>query len=103
MRGPVVVGLAVLWTATAQADELDRILERASLPPSLLNYHGYSDFTDPLGRFMDLLAAGAVDDARAVETDACREWLATRDQSGWSGRFWAWNVEVSLDRLCAAR
>jgi len=52
---------------------------------------------------MDLLSAGAVDDARAVEPDACRTWLTTRDRSAWSGKFRMWNVEASLDLLYAAR
>ena len=56
-------------------------LERATLPPALRYQHDYSDFTDQLGRFMDLLSAGAVNDARAVEPDACRTWLTTRDRS----------------------
>jgi hypothetical protein len=103
MRRSAVFVLAALWVSAAQADELDLILERATLPPALRYQHGYSDFTDPLGRFMDLLSVGAVDDARAVEPDACRTWLTTRDRSGWSGKFWVWNVEVSLDQLCAAR
>jgi hypothetical protein len=101
-RGAAIV-LAALWATAAQADELDRILERATLPPAQRYQHGYSDFTDPLGRFMDMLSAGAVDDARALQADACRTWLAKRDTSGWSGKFWVWDVEVSLDQLCGAR
>jgi len=93
--------LAALWLGTARADELDRILEQAALPPASRYKHGYSDFTDPVGRFMDLLSAGAVDDARAIKADACGTWMVTRDQSAWSGTFWVSNVEVSLDRLCA--
>jgi len=101
--GAVTAAWLLTGPAAQAADELDRILERATIPPSSRNQHGYSDFTDPLGRFIDLLSAGAVDDARAIKADACRTWLTTRDQSAWSGKFWVWNVEVNLDLLCSAR
>ena len=84
-------------------DEIDRILQRGQLPSDRIQRHGYSDFTDPLGRFMDLLAAGAITDARAIQPDACAEWLAARQTSAWTGKFWAWNVEVDLDTLCSHR
>jgi hypothetical protein len=40
-------------------DEIDLMLQRGQVPPDKMHEHGYSDFTDPLGRFLDLLAAGA--------------------------------------------
>ena len=103
MRRAALAIAMTYWAGVAQADALDRILQQSNFPPPLRNQHGYSDFTDPLGRFMDLLSAGAVEDARAIEPEACRTWLAARAQSAWSGRFWVWNVEVNLDELCGQR
>jgi hypothetical protein len=87
----------------AAQDQIDLMLQRGQIPRELAQQHGYSDFTNPLGRFMDLLAAGAVTDARAIQPDACKTWLATRRTSALSGKFWAWNVEINLDALCAHR
>jgi hypothetical protein len=84
-------------------DQIDLMLQRGQIPVELTPRHGYSDFTNPLGKFMDLLAAGAVSDARAIQADACATWLATRQTSALSGKFWAWNVEINLDTLCARR
>jgi hypothetical protein len=104
------VGFAItaclLWCAPIPAkpqDQIDLMLRRGQIPAELAQRHGYSDFTNPLGRFMDLMAAGAVSDARAIQADACARWLATRQTSAFSGRFWAWNVEINLDTLCAHR
>ena len=90
------------FPAEAQ-DQIDLMLQRGRIPVELSQQHGYSDFTNPLGRFMDLLAAGAVTDARAIQADACKTWLATRQTSALSGKFWAWGVEINLDVLCANR
>ncbi len=87
--------------STKAQDQIDLMLQRGQIPVDLAQRHGYSDFTNPLGRFMDLLAAGAVTDARAIQADACATWLATRQTSALSGKFWAWNVEINLDTLCA--
>ena len=84
-------------------DQIDLMLQRGQIPVELVQRHGYSDFTDPVGKFMDLLAAGAVSDARAIQADAGATWLATRQTSALSGKFWAWNVEINLDTLCAHR
>ena len=96
----LLLGQAVAANAE---DEIDLMLQRGQFPPDMMHAHGYSDFTDPLGRFLDLLAAGAFTDARAIQPDACAAWLATRQDSAFSGRFWIWKTEVSLDRLCARR
>jgi hypothetical protein len=83
-------------------DEIDLMLRRGHVPASMTATHGYSDFTDPLGRFLDLLAAGALVEARAIQRDACAEWLATRQTSAFAGKFWVWDTEINLDTLCAA-
>ena len=62
--------------------------------------HGYSDFTDPLGRFLDLLAAGAFVEARAIQPNACAAWQVTRQDSAFTGKFWIWDTEIDLDVLC---
>lgn len=93
---------AVLLCATAARadDEIDSILRRAQLPVNPKLTTGYSDHTDKLGRFLDMLAFGAAADAKALKPTACKQWLETRQDSVWSGRFWVRNVEVSLDTLC---
>jgi hypothetical protein len=89
-------------SANAQ-DEIDRMLQRGQLPADRILQRGYSDFTDPLGRFMDLLAAGAIAEARTLQPDACVTWLATRQNSALTGKFWVWNTEMDLNTLCASR
>jgi hypothetical protein len=84
-------------------DEIDLMLQRGQIPADMINRHGYSDFTDPLGRFLDLLAAGAFVEARSIQPDACATWLATRQNSPLTGKFWVWNTEIDLDTLCAHR
>jgi hypothetical protein len=94
----------VLWGEPLPAsaeDEIDLMLQRGKVPSDRIARHGYSDFTDPLGRFLDLLAAGAFVDARAIQPEACKAWRATRQSSAFTGRFWVWNTEISLDTLCA--
>jgi hypothetical protein len=87
----------------AAEDEIDLMLQRGQVPADMTHRHGYSDFTDPLGRFMDLLAAGAFVEARAIEPEACATWLATRQNSPLTGKFRVWNTEIDLDTLCAHR
>jgi hypothetical protein len=88
--------------ANAQ-DEIDQILRHGQGPADGADRHGYSDFTDPLGRFMDLVAAGAFVEAKSLQPEACAAWLATRQNSPLTGKFWAWNTEINLDTLCARR
>jgi hypothetical protein len=96
----------LLWggpnSAKAQ-DEVDRMLQNGQVPADMRHRHGYSDFTDPLGRFLDLLAAGAFTEARSIQPDACATWLATRQNSALTGKFWVWNTEINLDTLCSHR
>jgi len=96
------VAFACVFLASARAEDgIDQL--RSQYPLDMMNRHGYSDFTDPLGRFLDLLAAGAFDEARAVQPDACAAWAATRQTSAFSGKFWIANTLISLDTLCAGR
>jgi hypothetical protein len=102
----IAVAACLLWGKPIPVkgqDQIDLMVQRGQIPAEFTHRHGYSDFTDPLGRFMDLLAAGAVADARAIQADACATWLATRQTSPLAGKFWAWNVEIDLDTLCAHR
>jgi hypothetical protein len=84
-------------------DEIDLMLQQGRVPADTIHRHGYSDFTDPLGRFLDLLAAGAFEEARVIQPDACAIWLAKRQDSPLTGKFWVWNTEINLDTLCARR
>jgi hypothetical protein len=102
----LAVTACLLWAEpfpAAAQDQIDLMLQRGQIPVALAHRHGYSDFTNPLGRFMDLVAAGAITDARAIQADACKTWLATRSTSALSGKFWAWGEEINLDALCAHR
>ncbi len=88
--------------SVAQAeDKIDRFRHGGVLPADMINTHGYSDFTDPLGRFLDLLAAGAFDEAKAILPDACATWAATRKTSAFSGKFTIWNTQSDLDAVCS--
>jgi hypothetical protein len=95
--------LSVEPTSANAQDEIDLMLRRGQVPADMMNRHGYSDYTDPLGRFLDLLAAGAFAEARAIQPEACATWLATRQNSPYTGKFWVWNTELNLDTLCAHR
>ena len=70
---------------------------------SFLRLDGTVWTTDKDGPIMDLLAAGAVTEARAIQPDACNAWRATRQTSALTGKFWALNVEIDLDTLCGSR
>jgi hypothetical protein len=84
-------------------DAIDRLLQSGRVPKDRIREHGYSDFTDPIGRFLDLLAAGVFSEARAIQPDACAAWLATREDSPLTGKFWVWDTEIDLNTLCAHR
>ncbi len=108
VRRPIAVAaIAFLlcgWPNAGRAeDEIDLLLRHGQVPADMTRRHGYSDFTEPLGRFLDLLAAGAFVEARSIQPDACAAWLATRQTSAMTGRFWIWNTEINLDTLCARR
>jgi len=108
IRQTIALAAAVflLWVEPNSAnaeDEIDLLLQRGQVPATMVRRHGYSDFTDPLGRFLDLLAAGAFAEARSIEPDACAAWLATRQTSALTGKFRVWNTDLNLDTLCAHR
>ena len=98
--GSAIAATCLLLCAAKAEDRLDPLLKHDLLPPDMINAHGYSAFTDPLGRFLDLLAAGAFDEARSIQPAACAAWAATRQNSAFSGKFWVWKTEISLDTLC---
>ena len=91
----------MLISAAQAEDKIDRFRQGGVLPADMINAHGYSDFTDPLGRFLDLLAAGAFEEAKAILPDACSAWAATRKTSAFSGKFTIWNTQSDLDTVCA--
>jgi hypothetical protein len=87
--------------AANATDDIEVMLRSGRVPADMTHNHGYSDFTDPLGRFLDLLAAGAFVEARSIQPEACATWLATRQTSALTGKFWVWNTEINLDTLCS--
>jgi hypothetical protein len=100
-RAFLLVSAMLITTAQAE-DKIDNILHGA-LPRDMIQPHGYSDFTDPLGRFLDLLAAGAFDEARSIQPAACAAWAATRKTSAFSGKFTIWNTQTDLDTICTGK
>jgi hypothetical protein len=97
----VAITCLLLGHASAE-DKIDALLNHGQLRPDMINRHGYSDFTDPLGRFLDLLAAGAFQEARMIQPDACATWAATRQNAAFSGIFWVRDTKINLDTLCAS-
>ncbi len=96
-----VLLLSLCGQAWAAEDQIDQLLRSGRVPKTMIREHAYSDFTDPLGRYLDFLAAGAFAQARALQPDACAAWRATRQDSAWTGRFVVWSTEIDLDALCA--
>jgi len=95
----ILVSEACLNGAVAD-DQIDMMLRRGQIPREMIREHGYSDFTDPLGQFLDLLAAGALVEAKTIQPEACATWLTTRQASPLTGKFRVWNTEIDLDALC---
>jgi hypothetical protein len=94
----LLAALAIAAPATAQAGELDRL---QGTRPDMSGRGMHSDFYDePIGRFMDLLAAGAIAEARPLQPQVCAAWKADRSQSAWTGNFSIDGAPLSLDRLC---
>ena len=90
---------AASWILPARAeDELSRVAR----PNASGGLH--SDFTDdnPIGRFMDLLAEGAIADARSLQPQVCAAWASGRGNTAVAGRFYVNGTEISLYRLCEA-
>lgn len=82
-------------------DQIDRLLRSGRVPADMIRQHGHSDFTEPLGRFLDLLAAGAIAEARALQPAACAAWRTGRRDSPLTGKVGVWDTEIDLDLLCA--
>ena len=99
----LLVGAGAKASLARGADDIDQLSEQTKMPAALRYQHGYSDFTDPLGRFLDLLAAGAFEDAKLLKPEACSTWLATRDASPFTGKVQIWDTQVDLDRLCRSQ
>ena len=97
----VLVTLGTMPPSARAIDEIDDLAQRSNIPPALRQPHGYSDFTDPLGRFLDFLAAGAFADAKSLRPEACAEWLANRQTSALTGKVQIWDTEIDLNKLCA--
>lgn len=94
----LLMALAIIAPATAQTDELDRL---PGARPDTSGRGMHSDFYDqPIGRFMDLLAAGAIAEARPLRPQVCAAWMADRDRSALTGNFSVGGVLLSLDELC---
>jgi hypothetical protein len=98
-----LVAFGTMLPSAGAADEIDDLAQRSNMPPALRQPHGYSDFTDPLGRFLDLLAAGAFADAKSLKPEACATWLAKRQTLALTGKVHIWDTEIDLNTLCAAR
>ncbi len=104
MRGNARLGLLLgfaAWVTVAQAqDELSRLAREGQPDTSYRGMH--SDFSDdePIGRFMDLLAVGAIKEARTLQPQVCAAWTRGRATSPLTGRFSVNGVELSLNRLC---
>jgi hypothetical protein len=96
-----VVVLGAMLPPARAMDEIDDLAQRSNMPSALRQRHGYCDFTDPLGRSLDLLAAGAFADAKALKPQACAVWLANRQTSGLTGKVQIWDTEIDLNTLCA--
>jgi hypothetical protein len=97
-----LVGLAVLLLSfTALADDvIDRLQREGAIPPALVLPRGHSDATEPVGRMLDLLAAGSYDEARRLRPAACARWRATRAESPFSGKVVIWATVIEMDALC---
>jgi hypothetical protein len=98
-----VAGFATMSAAAHAMDEIDDLAQRSNIPPALRQPHPHSDFTDPLGRFLDFLAAGAFADAKALRPEACAEWRAKRQTLALSGKVQIWDAEIDLNALCPDR
>lgn len=101
MHAAALLIVALLATRSAAAeDAIDRLQRGNILPPDMLHAHAHSDATEPIGRLLDMLAAGAFAEARAILPEACDRWRTTRQASPLTGRFVVWTTEVDLNALC---
>lgn len=82
---------------------IDALIQQGEGPADISPGHAYSDYSDPLGRFMDSLAAGAYADAKSLQPDACKSWSASRQTTAVSGKFWVRGTLIDIEALCADR
>jgi len=82
-------------------DEIEKLRQHGQLPADISPRHAYSDYTDPVGRFMDLLAAGGLTEAQALQPDACKAWATMRERSAITGKFWVGSTEIDMNTVCA--
>jgi hypothetical protein len=101
----LVVALGFAWREAAGAtDEIDRLTRTGQLPADIRPRHAYSDFTDnPVGRFMDMLAAGGLTEAKELQPAACSAWAGMRDRSSLTGTFWVGSTRIDMDTVCGPR
>jgi hypothetical protein len=93
--------LCALASVARAEDAIDQLQRSGRVPPELMQRHAHSDFfSDPLGRYLDLLGAGDLRGARAIQADACAVWKSTRAESAFSGKFRVWETDLSLDVVC---
>jgi hypothetical protein len=81
-------------------DEIDRLSRQGQLPADIRPLRVHSDFTDPVGRFMDMVAAGGLSEAKALQPDACNAWATRRERSAIAGKFWVGTTEIDMDSVC---
>lgn len=95
----LLVGFVGGISPVQAGDELARVIQ----PATRGGLHSDFSADNPIGRFMDLLAEGAVVEARSLQPQVCDAW-ARRDGAAraLSGRFFVNGVELSLDRLCGS-
>jgi hypothetical protein len=59
-------------------DEIDDLAQRSNMPSALRQRHGYSDFTDPLGRFLVCIASRPSQSIDELNEPVVHFCLATR-------------------------
>ena len=52
---------------------------------------------------MDMLAAGGLTEAKALQPDACAAWATMRDRSARTAKFWVGATEIDMDTICGLR
>lgn len=97
----IVLSWLLLTGPAAAQDTIDLLMQRS--PGNDPSHHAHSDFTDPLGRFLDFLAEGAFVDARNLQPAACAAWRTSPQSAALSGKFRVWETEVDLNTLCGQR
>jgi hypothetical protein len=95
---PALLALLMTTGPVVAQDAIERLTQQA--PGNEPRHHAHSDFTDPLGRFLDYLAAGAFVDARAIQPAACAAWRTSPQSAAFTGHIKVWDTDLDLDTLC---